>query len=172
MRGSVYHIARLASLAVLATTVMVATTTQALADKSKKAVSTKTSTSSAIRLNNPTLNAAEVIVTALGQKAVGNSPNTNKTNGADTSRTDSRIVSVRATPDVLTVKIDLAADQPMLDLGVYNMLGKRMADVFRGPALRGEHEYNISISDLPEGVYICILQGSNFRRAEKFYLSR
>lgn len=92
--------------------------------------------------------------------------------GVDTNRKDSRIVFARATPDVFTVKVELASDEASLDLGIYNMLGKRVMDVFKGPSSRGPHEYTQPISDLPEGVYICIAQGSDFRRAEKFYLSR
>ena len=71
-----------------------------------------------------------------------------------------------------TAKISLASDQQRIDIGIYNMLGKRMGDVYAGPATKGDHEYTISTDDLPEGVYICILQGGDFRRAAKFYLNR
>jgi len=91
---------------------------------------------------------------------------------ADSNRRDSRIVSARSSNDVVTVRIELASDEATLDVGLYNMLGKKVQDVFRGPASRGPHEYTAPVSDLPEGVYICVMQGSDFRRAEKFYLSR
>lgn len=139
------------------------------ADKAKS-VKARSSVAKSARMNTPGLNAVDAVVTALGQKAVVTK---NKVNGAnDTAKTDSRIVSVHATSDVITAKVDIAIEQPQVDLAIYNMLGKRMSEVYKGPASRGEHEYVSSISDLPEGVYICILQGSNFRRAEKFYLSR
>ncbi len=144
--------------------------TPALADKAKKNTAKPNVSASAIRLSSPTLNAADIVVNALGQRSQKQTPKTSLT--ADTARGESKILFVRATSDVVTVKVDIANDQPSADIGIFNMLGKRMMDVHRGPVSRGEHEYTSSISDLPEGVYICILQGSNFRRAEKFYLSR
>jgi hypothetical protein len=45
-------------------------------------------------------------------------------------------------------------------------------DVYKGASARGQHEYSQSVSELPDGVYICILQGDNFRKAEKFYFRR
>jgi hypothetical protein len=91
---------------------------------------------------------------------------------ADTSRTSSRILSARATGDVVTVRVELQRDEAQVDIGLYNMLGKKVQDVYKGGASRGPHEYTAQVSDLPEGVYICIMQGGDFRRAEKFYLSR
>lgn len=91
---------------------------------------------------------------------------------SDTSRTSSRILSARATSDVFTVRVELLRDEPQVDIGLYNMLGKKVQDVYKGGAARGTHEYTAQVSDLPEGVYICIMQGGDFRRAEKFYLSR
>ena len=167
MLGSRNHIVNLGlTLTVIIT--MIAGSSVALADKAKS-VKQRSAVSASTRLNTPGLNAVDAVVTALGQKASSKA----KTNGAnDTSKTESRIVSVHATSDVITAKIDLATEQPQVDVAIFNMLGKRMSEIYRGPASRGEHEYVSSISDLPEGVYICILQGSNFRRAEKFYLSR
>lgn len=141
----------------------------ALADKAKSLPKNKSAVSVPARLANPVTSAVDAVVTALGQKAA---PKPKVTVANDTTRSESKIVSVRATGDVLTAKVDLASEQPQIDVAIFNMLGKRMSDVFRGPASKGEHEYVSSISDLPEGVYICILQGNNFRRAEKFYLSR
>lgn len=162
-----HHITRITL--VLTVILMVFGSVAAHADKAKT-VKTRSTVSKSARLNTPGLNAVDAVVTALGQKSAPSKAKVNVAN--DTAKTDSRIVSVHATADVLTAKVDLATEQPQIDVAIYNMLGKRMSDVFKGPASRGEHEYVSSISDLPEGVYICILQGSNFRRAEKFYLSR
>jgi len=92
--------------------------------------------------------------------------------GADSSRKESRIIFARATADVFSTRVELAADENQIEVGIYNMLGKKVQDVYRGAASRGQHDYSQPVSDLPEGVYICIMQGSDFRRAEKFYLSR
>lgn len=144
----------------------------ALADHSKKTPDVSKRSSSALKYATPGVSAAEAIVTVLGRQVVASTRSAKTRLTQDSSRRESRIISVRATADVFTVLVDLAADEPNLDLGIYNMLGKKMVDVYRGPASKGEQEYKASISDLPEGVYICILQASNTRRAEKFYLSR
>lgn len=147
-------------------------TQHALADHSKKTLDRSKKSTSALKYTTPGVSAAEAIVNVLGRQ-VGSSARSVKTQVAtDTGRRESRIIFVRATPDVFTVRVDVAADEPNLDLGIYNMLGKKMVDVYRGPASKGEREFTASISDLPEGVYICILQASSTRRAEKFYLSR
>jgi hypothetical protein len=52
------------------------------------------------------------------------------------------------------------------------MLGKRVMDVYKGASGRGQQEFTQSLAELPDGVYICILQGDNFRKAEKFYFRR
>lgn len=104
------------------------------------------------------------------QATIAVAPRTN-VRDADSSRRDNRIVTARATSDVVTVRIELA-DETSVDVGVYNMLGKKVLDVFRGTAPKGISDYTSPVGDMPEGVYICILQGSDFRRAEKFYLSR
>jgi hypothetical protein len=92
--------------------------------------------------------------------------------GTDTSGRENRIMFSRASSDVFTTRIELLTDEPLIEVGIYNMLGKRVMDVYKGASARGQHEYSQSVSELPDGVYICILQGDNFRKAEKFYFRR
>lgn len=175
MMGSVYHIARLGLLATMLVGVLATSVFVASADTSKRGISTarKAVPTKALRLGTPTLGAAETIAAALGKQAGTASAGTQRiTVSRDTATNDSRIVSARASSDVFTAVVNLAGDQSRVEIGLYNMLGKKMADVYSGSASRGEHEYTTPVSDLPEGVYVCILQGDNFRRAAKFYLSR
>ncbi len=175
MMTRVYHIARLGLFATLVASVLATSVYVASADTSKRGISEarKAVSTKALRMSSPTLGAAETIVAALGKQAGSTAPASQRTNvSRDTAANDSRIVSARASSDVFTAQVNLASDQTRIEVGIYNMLGKKMADVFAGPASRGEHEYTTPVSDLPEGVYVCILQGDNFRRAAKFYLSR
>ena len=168
------HIARILTTSVAICLVfMVVTSQYALADNSRKAAGkSKKAIPAVIKYGSLGSGSAEVAVTALGRPA-NTTRSASKLNVAsDTGRKESRIIFARASADVFTVKIELVSDEANLELGMYNMLGKKMADIYRGPATRGEHEYTLPISELPEGVYICILQASNTRRAEKFYLSR
>ncbi|MEY3385448.1 MAG: hypothetical protein RIR53_259 [Bacteroidota bacterium] len=92
--------------------------------------------------------------------------------GRDSSIAPPRIVSTRVNAEVFSARVELAGDESLVDIAIYNMLGKRVMDVFKGASSRGVHEHTQSISELPEGVYMCVLQGSNFRKAEKFFFNR
>lgn len=160
---------------------LLAATGTALADKSKKVLSGKSSVgkdrraAAVIKYGTPYSGAVEASLAAVarGAKAQTSASKTQRTqNGADSNQKESRIVYVRVTADVFAVRLELAEDEQTVDVGIYNMLGKKVHDVYRGYASRGAHDYTVPINDLPEGVYICIAQGSGFRRAEKFYLSR
>ena len=51
------------------------------------------------------------------------------------------------------------------------MLGNLVKEVYSGTAIE-DVEYPFDASNLPNGFYLCILQGPNFRDAEKFTISR
>lgn len=151
----------------------------ALADRAgKKSTSFEKSTTSqaikALRAGSAE-GAVDATLRALATRSTPFTKTTGKSAQAtsDTSvRKDSKILFARATSDVFTTKIELVDDEQQIELGIYNMLGKKIQDVHRGAAARGIHEYTTPISDLPEGVYICILQGKDIRKAEKFFISR
>lgn len=172
---------RLALSGLVIVAVLLAAAGTALADKSKKILSSKPSSTkdrnaaAVIKYGTPYSGAVEATLAASARtsKTTTTTAKVSRTqNGADSSQKESRIVYVRATSDVFAVRLELTEDEQTVDVGIYNMLGKKVHDVYRGYASRGPHDYSVPISDLPEGVYICIAQGSSFRRAEKFYLSR
>jgi hypothetical protein len=166
---------------VMAIAILFGSATTSFADKTKK-VSTKPTSAkdkraaAVLKYGTPITGAVEALSAAERSAKSTSTSTSNKTprtqNGADSSQRESRIVSVRASSDVFAVRLELSDDEQTIDVGIYNMLGKKVHDVYRGYASRGMHDYSVPISDLPEGVYICIAQGSGFRRAEKFYLSR
>jgi hypothetical protein len=166
MRDRVHHIAGKTAMIVLTITALLILVQPALADNTRKSVDRGRSAvpTSAIRYATPMFGAADIIVTALGRQQVGTperqverAPAT--TQIADTTSSASRVISTVIANDVLTVR-------------VFNMLGKRLTDVYIGPATKGVHEYSTPASDLPEGVFVCIVKGDDFRRAAKFYLNR
>ena len=172
------HLMRVLAVALVAVTWV---TTVAFADNATKTPSRRGDAKVSIPLKvmqygSPGFGPADMIVNAVGKVARPHTEPASKpakvANSRDTSANDNKIVSTVATADVFTAVISLSSTQAKLDVGIYNMLGKRMADVYTGSAGRGSFEFSTPISQLPEGVYICIVQGSNFRRAAKFYLSR
>ncbi len=91
---------------------------------------------------------------------------------ADSLPRENRIQSIRETADGHVVTVELAVEQNRLDIGVYNLLGKRVVTVYQGKAAAGIREYPIPTGGLPNGIYICLVQGDGFRLAQKFVLSR
>ncbi|HYF03807.1 MAG TPA: T9SS type A sorting domain-containing protein [Patescibacteria group bacterium] len=74
-----------------------------------------------------------------------------------------------------SVIVELAQDTPQMQINVYNILGRKVVDVWRGDATKGEvitKDFTQEMQGLPEGMYICIVQGKDFRLAEKFTVSR
>lgn len=147
---------------------VVATTVSAYADNARKASPKKTTPVA----SSPISAAVSTTMRALTTVRTQQRQQQRVLVGTDTLRKENRFLFVRAAAEVLTVRIELARDEQQLEIGVYNMLGKKIMDVHRGATGRGMHDYTTAIQDLPEGVYVCVMQGSDFRKAEKFYLSR
>lgn len=171
------HILRVVRLG-LAAILGMAVVASAFADNAVKSPGKKTVVVplKAVQYGSPGFGPADLIVTAMGKVASSKQAKQPVqpvvANTRDTAASENKIVSTVATADVFTTVVSVAAAQTKLDIGIYNMLGKRMADVYTGGVARGMHEFTTPITQLPDGVYICIMQGSNFRRASKFYLSR
>ncbi len=72
----------------------------------------------------------------------------------------------------LNAEVKLAKDDANLTLKVYNMLGKEVAEIFSGLQPQKTKVYEYPTASLPNGIYICILTGQNFRDTKKFIVSR
>lgn len=142
-----------------------------LADNAKKSPATKASpsTGSVLPIGSGAV-IASVKAVAGRTKAMAKVAKAPVSN--DTAARENRILFARAASDLFSTRIELMGDEPLIEVGIYNMLGKRVMDVYKGASGRGQHDFSQSVSELPEGVYICILQGDNFRKAEKFYFRR
>jgi hypothetical protein len=84
-----------------------------------------------------------------------------------------RIVGIREGGDVYRLILDVGADQHNISINAFNLLGKKVLEVYQGAEKRGiGKEYLLNVGSLPNGIYICVVQGDNFRLAEKFIISR
>lgn len=91
---------------------------------------------------------------------------------ADTSRKDHRVeVFADAGSDRAAVRVTLNESQP-IEIVAFNILGKRVAEVYSGEARAGMNTVSFDLSGLSDGVYICVVRGRNFKTAEKFLVSR
>lgn len=91
----------------------------------------------------------------------------------DTSK-NNRIIGIREhSGGIYQLELDLSENQQNLTVGIYNLLGKRVIDVHQGSEFAGKSKmFDINVQGVPNGIYMCIVQGDNFRLAEKFYVSR
>ncbi len=90
----------------------------------------------------------------------------------DTSTIKNEILRVY-TSDNLNFKVKIRLKEYIIPIkiSIYNMLGNLVEEVYSGTAIEGV-DYPFVASNLPNGFYLCILQGPNFRDAEKFTISR
>lgn len=90
----------------------------------------------------------------------------------DTASIKNEILSVYTSDNLkFYVKIKLKEYIIPIKIQIYNMLGNLVKEVYSGTAIE-DVEYPFDASNLPNGFYLCILQGPNFRDAEKFTISR
>lgn len=88
---------------------------------------------------------------------------------SDTSNSIQRVWSKN---EQFYIRVSLMDYQSDVTLTAYNMLGKEVLKIHQGTPKPKDTLYEFSSSELPNGVYICVLQGKNFRDAEKFIVSR
>lgn len=94
----------------------------------------------------------------------------------DTSNAKNSI-SVRESGDgeSILVCLDLNDYDVKVEIIVYNMLGKKVMDVWNGKAISNAScpkEYEIPKTKLPDGLYLCVAQSEKFRMVGKFVISR
>lgn len=91
----------------------------------------------------------------------------------DSSRA-SKILAIKGRNDDYEVSVELAQDQTRLDCGAYNLFGKRVMDIYVTQSYEkaGRKTFTFNTAGIPNGMYLCVVQGNNFRIAEKFQISR
>jgi len=92
---------------------------------------------------------------------------------ADTIVGNARIAAVWNDANQIKVKLQISQYRDVsLKLSLYNLLGKEVKTIYEGLPRDNDYEYNASIADLPNGVYICILSSNNYKDAKKLVISR
>lgn len=96
---------------------------------------------------------------------------------SDTSKALNKITRVWSNgEDRFVVRVELQSGyNGEIQLSVFNILGKEVIEIHKGPVSSSStntYEYEFLSSNLPNGIYLCILNGRNFRDAEKFIVSR
>ena len=90
----------------------------------------------------------------------------------DTSSQDNKIVSIVEKSDgTQELTLDFKDRDQTINITVYNMIGKKVADVHNG-SQSSDNKYTIRSERLPNGVYLCVVVGRNIRLVGKFIVSR
>jgi hypothetical protein len=90
----------------------------------------------------------------------------------DTTSKLNRINKIWTISDKVKAEVVIVEDDANLTIKVYNMLGKEIAEIFSGLQSQKTKVYEYPTASLPNGIYICILTGKNFRDTKKFIVSR
>lgn len=92
---------------------------------------------------------------------------------ADTTRSrDSRLSIVTdVTSERGLVQLQMSDTQPV-EVAAYNILGKKVMDIYNGEARNGSNNIPFDLQTLSRGMYICVVRGKNFKLAEKFLVIR
>lgn len=92
----------------------------------------------------------------------------------DSAGTDSRAIKVIEGRDKYYVRLSLRKDdyENPITISVYNLLGNKVMEVYRGIPYKDDSLYEIPITELPKGVFICNVVGKGFRLDSKFIVTR
>ncbi len=74
--------------------------------------------------------------------------------------------------DVIIVTLYLENADQNIKIYVYNLLGKKVLDVFEGKPKSNETVYEIDKNRLPKGVFLLVVIGQTFRIREKIVVAR
>jgi len=96
---------------------------------------------------------------------------TRRSTAADTVRTN-RIVNTYGEGDRYTITLDLIDNQDNMRISLFNLLGKKVLDIYSGDASSGRFTHTFNVSSVPKGMYLCVVRGDNFQLAEKFVITR
>lgn len=97
-----------------------------------------------------------------------------KINDDTSGNKDNRVTKIHTInhADELILTLYLSEGDQRIQMVVYNLLGKIVMEPQYISQSKGEYDHNFSIANLPNGVYLCVLTGKNFRIKEKFVISR
>ena len=99
---------------------------------------------------------------------------TKKTEGEiDSTKKENRLeVRESENGDKYYIYLYVIEPEQKIKVTTYNMLGKKVLDVYNGTFKDFNNPYEIPSSVFPNGLYLCVVEGDKFRLAEKFIVSR
>lgn len=92
----------------------------------------------------------------------------------DTSTKGNRIISIRETEkgDKMAIYLQVENMDQRIKIIVYNLLGKKVLDIYEGKPKDPTQPYEFSTSELPKGIFLLVVIGENFRLREKLIVTK
>lgn len=92
----------------------------------------------------------------------------------DTSSKGNRIISIRETEkgDKIAIYLQIENMDQRIKIIVYNLLGKKVLDIYDGKPKDSSQPYEFSTGDLPKGIFLLVVIGDNFRLREKLIITK
>ena len=102
---------------------------------------------------------------------------TAKTEKLDSAQNNKIVKIWEVNEGVLNIAVALSDTQSVIKIAVYNMLGKEIKKIFTGLPTNKNEDGNYIFSsetalNVPKGVYIIVVQGAQFRIAEKYIFTK
>lgn len=94
---------------------------------------------------------------------------------SDTSITKgNRILSIREAEkgDKMAIYIQVENMEKNISIVVYNLLGKKVLDVYEGKPKDPSQPYEFSTNELPKGIFLLVVIGENFRLRDKLVITK
>lgn len=92
----------------------------------------------------------------------------------DTAGTESRAIKVYEGKDKYLIRLTLRKEdyENPITISVFNLLGNKVMEVYKGMPYSYDTPYEIPINELPKGVFFCNVVGKGFRLDSKFIVTR
>lgn len=94
----------------------------------------------------------------------------------DTTSTSkaNKILSIRESErgDKFYIYIQVENPDQEIKIMVYNLLGKKVLDLYEGKPKDQNQPYELNVSELPKGIFLLVVVGENFRLREKIVITR
>ncbi|MGQ9819568.1 MAG: T9SS type A sorting domain-containing protein [Candidatus Kapaibacteriales bacterium] len=92
----------------------------------------------------------------------------------DTALKSNRIISIQESEkgDKIQIYIQVDNKEQNIKITIYNLLGKKVMELYQGPPKDSNQPYELITSDLPKGIFLIVVSGDNFRLREKLIISR
>ncbi|ROL56438.1 hypothetical protein D9V84_08395 [Bacteroidetes/Chlorobi group bacterium Naka2016] len=92
----------------------------------------------------------------------------------DTTTKGNRIISIRETEkgDKIAIYLQVENMDQRIKIFVYNLLGKKVLDIYEGKPKDPSQPYEFSTNELPKGIFLLVVIGDNFRLREKLIITK